>query len=439
METTDPRPRAVGTTPTTEPKATSKKSKRKATHKEIVLPPLSERGAILVCPHSPDSALTRRIVAEANALVAQDVAVVLYCPERPAWLDARVIVHELGWPTSGSLLEQALEFADRVSRADAKTTDAARRVVAFGSEWTSVPALRQLQKLAHVDTVLSITSLESQRSDMSSELSRAIERVEHDGLQSVQRAIVSDQSVADGAVSLVGDCAFKLRHARQTFPMEAFVSNLDPGEVKARYQIGPVDPIVLFIGDMNHAHGPDILVRAMPALLRNHGRLRAVFVGDGELLWPVRVQARYMLLEHAVRLLGDRRGQELHELIAAADIVVVPSRERTEDWQILAGWAASRPVVATHQVAANLCGHEDNAVLVYPNPHSCVWGVERVLYDGELQGKLGERGRQSLEERFGWTAVGTELVGLIDELTHDGGSIARQHSGAVQAGQDVRA
>jgi glycosyltransferase involved in cell wall biosynthesis len=47
-----------------------------------------------------------------------------------------------------------------------------------------------------------------------------------------------------------------------------FDYDVDPGEVKGRYQIGPMDPTVLFAGRMVVQKGPDILVRAVPSVLR---------------------------------------------------------------------------------------------------------------------------------------------------------------------------
>ncbi len=132
-------------------------------------------------------------------------------------------------------------------------------------------------------------------------------------------------------------------------------------------------------------------------------------VGDGSLYWPLRVYARYLLLEHAVRLPGHLEGQALAELVAAADVVVVPSREQTPWWPVLGGWAAGRPVVATHHAAPGLIAHEQDGVLCYPSENSLVWGVERVLFDAELRGGMAEKGRARLEERFGWNILAEQV------------------------------
>src|SRR5262249_60454978 len=122
----------------------------------------------------------------------------------------------------------------------------------------------------------------------------------------------------------VPDCAERSLPAHPLFPMDRFEGLADPGAVKARYQVGPVDPVILYVGDLDERYGPDLLVKAMPAILRHHPQARLVIVGEGQLQWPMRVYARYLLLEHAVRIVGHLADQAVNELIQAADIIAVP-------------------------------------------------------------------------------------------------------------------
>ena len=130
----------------------------------------------------------------------------------------------------------------------------------------------------------------------------------------------------------------------------------------------------------------------------------------------MRVIARYLCLEHAVRLIGDLTGQPLNDLIQAADIVAVPSRVQTEWWPILAAWAAGKPVVTTHAMEGALqLQHEINAILAYPHESSIVWGIERLLFNWDLATKIAANGHQLLQERHGFSAVAAqvdEILGL---------------------------
>src|SRR5204863_2282359 len=94
---------------------------------------------------------------------------------------------------------------------------------------------------------------------------------------------------------------------------EVFDYAVDAGEVKGRYAIGPLDPTVLFVGRMVVQKGPDILVRTMPSVLRYYPNAKFVFAGDGHMRGEVYQMAQQMGVAHAVRMLGDRRGRELHD------------------------------------------------------------------------------------------------------------------------------
>ena len=73
-----------------------------------------------------------------------------------------------------------------------------------------------------------------------------------------------DPATAEIAKYWVPEVADRVVAARQPFPASQFESQLDPGAVKARYQIGPVDPTIVCVGDLSEPYGQDLLVKALP-------------------------------------------------------------------------------------------------------------------------------------------------------------------------------
>jgi glycosyltransferase involved in cell wall biosynthesis len=368
----------------------------------------------LFCYVTPGSVVGRAAGKLAAALAKRPLSVHLFS-RHDFGLDGTVRAHVLGESSNDSLLDDVQEFTHRACNAFLqKFPDAGRdQITLLGQEWSTAPALSLLRSIKNLPTLLSLHSLERQRSDLTSELSKQIEEIELTGLRQAKTILIHEQATAEVARYWAPECTDRLVNVRPRFPVERFNSNLDPGVVKARYHVGPVDPTVLFIGDFEESYGPDLLMKSMPTLLRNNKQVRAIFVGGGSLYWPLRVYARYLLLEHAVRLPGPLEGQALVELIQAADVVVVPSRSSTPWWPIQAAWAARRPVAATHEAAKALVEHQHDSVLFYPHESSCVWGIERVLFDAELGQTLAENGRAKLEERFGWNLVAEQVEELM--------------------------
>lgn len=377
-------------------------------------PAAGKRVLALFCHESPASAIGQYVSRLAGALAQRGHGVHLFASQPYDLPTPGLTIHRLGDPSGSGLVEQVEDFGRRAQQAfTARFPANAGPVTLLGFEWSTIPALRQIQEARGADTLLSLHSLERQRSDMTSELSQRIHAIELDGLARARSVLVHQAASADMARTHLPECGDRLVHAHQAFPAHQFETPLDPGSVKARVEVGPIDPMILFIGDLDDRHAPDVLMKSVPPILKNHKQARFVFVGCGDLYWPLRVHARYLLLEHAIRLPGSVVDRALFDLIQAADIVVAPSRETTMWWPIQAAWAAGRPVVASLPlVQAMGLHHEEDCISIYPHESSCTWGVERLLFDQELRQKLASNGRQKLADRFGWGGVAEQIEQL---------------------------
>ncbi len=181
---------------------------------------------------------------------------------------------------------------------------------------------------------------------------------------------------------------------------------LDPGGVKARYHIGPMDPTVLFSGRLCVQKGPDLLLEAVPGLLRHHPNARFVFVGDGHLRGALEQRARYLGVAHATRFLGYRNGQELIDLYKACDAVCLPSRNEPFGIAALEGWAAAKPVVASQAGGPNeFIWHNVTGLKIYPNPDSVGWGLGTLFTNFEWARWMGGNGRRAAETEFTWDRI----------------------------------
>jgi glycosyltransferase involved in cell wall biosynthesis len=377
------------------------------------------------CFDEPNGSIASYLANYAGVLATHDIAVHVFT-RKPISISATgVRVHPVGPETSGDLMLGAKDFAVRAGEAfDSIFPGERSDVVLLGHEWTSIPVLTEISSRRRLPSILSLHSLESQRSDMRSELSRAIQQIEAGGLRAAHTTLVHDGTTGTHARKLVPECESKLVFGRLPFISRPVNPDLDAGEVKGRFNVGPIDPTILFIGELDDRHGPDALIKSVPTILKNHKQARFVFVGDGALQWPLRVHARYLLLEHAVRIVGHLSGDPLYDLIQSCDIVCVPSRAKTDDWPVLAAWAAKRPVLATHPTAGNLLKHQVNCLLCYPVENSLVWGIEQLLFNEDLRKKIAEAGHQQLEDLHGWNSVAKQIEALMKALTKTGAAHA---------------
>ncbi len=366
------------------------------------------------CWEHPDTPIGQSVLQTVAALARRRTTVHLFSRFAANLNIPDLHDHPIGDIEGDDLLARVHEFTSRAANAFLhQFPGGSPHVTLMGYEWSGAGPLDLLRGLKNNRTIFSIGSLERQRSDMTSEISKRINEMEGATLREAQVILTQESSAAEVARFWVPECAARLTAARQPFPVAQFNSKIDPGQVKARFQVGPIDPTILYVGDLSDRYGPDLLVKAMPAILRNHPQARLIVIGDGPQYWTLRVYSRYLLLDHAIRFPGSVVGQAMHELVESADIIALPSRDATPWWPIQAAWAAQRPVVATHHAAPGLLEHERDSVLVYPVEQSLVWGIERILYDADLSTALGQKGREKLEERFGWNNVAEQIEQLM--------------------------
>ena len=109
---------------------------------------------------------------------------------------------------------------------------------------------------------------------MSSPLSKDIQEIERLGLRQSDAILVHNAGSDPLVRQLAPESSARIVPAVRPFPMDDFTGLKDAGEIKASYQIGPVDPLRLFVGNFDHRHGADIMVKAAPAILALRHRSR---------------------------------------------------------------------------------------------------------------------------------------------------------------------
>jgi len=188
---------------------------------------------------------------------------------------------------------------------------------------------------------------------------------------------------------------------------------IDPGQVRGGYHIGPMDPMVLFVGRMVEQKGPDLLIEAIPSILRYYPDTKFVLAGDGEMRPAVEHRAHELNVSHATRFVGFKKGWDLVDLYRACDVVCVPSRNEPFGIVVLEAWSAGKPVVVSNHGGPNeYVWHEVNGLKVYPNPDSVAWGLGTLFLNFERARWMGRNGRIAVEEAFNWDTVGDQVLSV---------------------------
>jgi glycosyltransferase involved in cell wall biosynthesis len=190
-----------------------------------------------------------------------------------------------------------------------------------------------------------------------------------------------------------------------------FDGDCDPGKVKEKYGIGPLDPTVLFAGRIVHQKGPDVLIEAIPLILKHFPNAKFVMAGDGDMRMGLERRAHTLGISHAIRFLGYKNGQELKDLFKACDLVCVPSRNEPFGIVILEAWSAGKPVVATSNGGpAEFIWHDVTGLKIFDYPASVAWGVGTLLSELNHARWMGRNGRIAAETAFSWNSISDQVL-----------------------------
>lgn len=169
-----------------------------------------------------------------------------------------------------------------------------------------------------------------------------------------------------------------------------------------RSQVGCADRefVIGCVARLSPEKGHAILLEAFHQMHAKHPRSRLLLIGEGEEGPRLRASADRFGLNGAVRFLGLR--EDVPELLATCDAVVLPSLEEGFPMVLLEAMAAGKAVVAT-QVGAipGVVCNGDTGLLVPPgDPTALATALGHVLDDGSLRRRLGERGRVLVRDAF---------------------------------------
>ncbi len=189
---------------------------------------------------------------------------------------------------------------------------------------------------------------------------------------------------------------------------------VDPGEIKKKYGIHPLAPVALFVGRMKYQKGPDILVEAVPHVLRQRWDMKFVFAGEGDRRRVCEQRANELGIAEACRFLGYVKDEELTGLYNACDLLVVPSRNEPFGIVVLEAWDAGKPAIGTDAVP--IIDNFVNGIKAREHPESIAWCITDVIDKPGALRWMGKQGRKLIDRVYNWSNVAAMTERLYKSL-----------------------
>ncbi|MFB8181667.1 glycosyltransferase family 4 protein [Streptomyces sp. NPDC055966] len=192
-------------------------------------------------------------------------------------------------------------------------------------------------------------------------------------------------------------------------------------EVRAR--LGLADrPVVVCVSRLVPRKGQDTLVRALPRILAAEPDTVLLIVGGGPYERDLRRLADETGVAASVRFTGAVPWSELPAHYGAGDVFAMPCRTRRGGLDVeglgivyLEASATGLPVVAGDSGGAPdaVLDGETGWVVRGGSPEEAADRIVPLLQDPGLRRRMGERGRQWVEERWRWDLLAEKLKALL--------------------------
>ena len=170
--------------------------------------------------------------------------------------------------------------------------------------------------------------------------------------------------------------------------------------LRAELGVPPDGLLVLFVGRLVVHKDVPTLLRAVARLQARLPQLRLALAGDGPLQEDIAREVAALSLQPVVRLLGQR--DDVTDLIAASDVMVLPSLREGLSNVILEGMMGGKPVVASRAGGnIELIEHDRGGWLFdIGDDAALAQALERLAVDAPLRARLGEGARQRAQAEF---------------------------------------
>jgi glycosyltransferase involved in cell wall biosynthesis len=174
---------------------------------------------------------------------------------------------------------------------------------------------------------------------------------------------------------------------------------------------------ILWVGRFVTGKGVEYLIDAFSQVLTKSPDTHLVLVGVGPEKTAIEDRIRKLHLQSSVTFIDYLDNEELPGVYKNSDVFVLPSLMEGVPRTILEAMACGVPVVTTN--LPHLVGIIDGAGLVIPpkEPTLLSDAILSILTDAHLAEKMGQRGRNKIEQEYSWEDTVGKVLALYESVT----------------------
>jgi len=206
----------------------------------------------------------------------------------------------------------------------------------------------------------------------------------------------------------------KIKVVHNTVDPDDFTS-LHPEKIRKEFNVK--GPLLAYVGSLEDRKGIKHLVQAFPKIKTSFPFLKLLITGA-----PLPGQQMY--INHLKKLTRDTnmlfigRRSDVYDIMAAADIVIVPSISEPFGRVVIEAMACGKPVIATNVGGIpEIIEDGKTGILIAPNSLDAIAKETTLLLKNKERMKaMGIAGKKRVEQFFTIGSQVRTIEGIIDEL-----------------------
>jgi glycosyltransferase involved in cell wall biosynthesis len=189
----------------------------------------------------------------------------------------------------------------------------------------------------------------------------------------------------------------------------------DRQSMRAELGLAGSDPLILTVARFTAQKGYDLLVQAAPSVLSAYPQAKFVLVGDGPELPDIQSRIKSDGLEDSILVLGTRN--DVPDLLASADLFVLPSHFEGLPLALLEAMAAAVPIVATDNGGTvEALGPDYPFLAEAGSSKSLARAIESALADQWAAASAAEASKQRFAKHFSAERMAGQTSELYQSL-----------------------
>ncbi len=179
--------------------------------------------------------------------------------------------------------------------------------------------------------------------------------------------------------------------------------------------------VIISLGRLVYKKGFQILIQAFSSIRAKHTRVMMIIGGDGPLASELNTLAQSLGISDSIDFIGRIPWYAVPELLAAADIFVLPSvRDAYGNLDGLPTVLLEAMGCGLATIASDIGGvplvirdHENGLLVASGSADEISNRLELLLNDEALRKKLGNAARKSIEDELNWDMVAKQLLNIL--------------------------